>query len=44
MTWPAGIKRADDGLRVTWVDRHASVYPYLELRALCRCAACTGGH
>ena len=44
MTWPAEIKRTDEGLAVTWVDRHASVYPYLALRALCRCAGCTGGH
>jgi len=26
------------------VYRHASLYPYLDLRALCRCAGCTGGH
>jgi hypothetical protein len=44
MTWPEEIKRMDEGLRVTWVDRHASLYPYPDLRALCRCAGCTGGH
>jgi DUF971 family protein len=44
MVWPAEIKRTDEGLRVTWVDQHASVYPYPALRALCRCAGCTGGH
>ena len=44
MTWPAEIKRSDEGLRVTWVDQHASLYPYPVLRTLCRCAGCTGGH
>jgi len=44
MTWPAEITRTAEGLSVTWVDRHTSLYPYLELRALCRCAGCTGGH
>ena len=44
MTWPEEIKRTDEGLRVTWLDRHASLYPYADLRALCRCAGCTGGH
>jgi len=44
MTWPQGIRRTDAGLAVTWSDAHASLYPYATLRALCRCAACTGGH
>ena len=44
MAWPEAIKKADAELRVTWADRHASAYPYPELRALCRCAGCTGGH
>jgi len=38
------IRRTDAGLAVTWSDAHASVYAYPDLRALCRCAACTGGH
>ena len=29
---------------VTWADGHVSRYPYPELRGLCRCAGCTGGH
>ena len=29
---------------VTWADTHVSHYPYPELRSLCRCAGCTGGH
>ena len=33
-----------EGLRVTWTDGHESLYPYADLRALCRCAGCTGGH
>jgi DUF971 family protein len=44
MSWPKDIKRLPDGLRVTWTDDHESVYPYPALRALCRCAGCTGGH
>ena len=44
MTWPRDIKRLPEGLRVTWSDGHESVYPYADLRAHCRCAACTGGH
>lgn len=44
MTWPRDIKRLPDGLRVTWSDGHESVYAYADLRARCRCAACTGGH
>jgi hypothetical protein len=44
MTWPAEIKRTDDGLAVRWSDTHASFYRYPDLRMLCRCAACTGGH
>jgi DUF971 family protein len=44
MTWPREIKRQPEGLRVEWSDDHQSLYPYLALRALCRCAGCTGGH
>lgn len=44
MAWPREIKRQPEGLRVTWSDGGQSVYPYADLRALCRCAACTGGH
>jgi len=44
MTWPQDIKRLSDRLRVTWTDGQQSLYPYTLLRALCRCAGCTGGH
>ena len=44
MSWPRDIKKLPDALRVTWSDGHQSVYPYAALRALCRCAGCTGGH
>ena len=44
MCWPRDIKKLPDALRVTWSDGHQSVYPYAALRALCRCAGCTGGH
>jgi DUF971 family protein len=44
MSWPRDIKKSPDGLRVTWSDGHQSLYPYAGLRALCRCAGCTGGH
>jgi len=44
MSWPRGIKRLPEGLRVTWTDGAQSVYPYAVLRGLCRCAGCTGGH
>jgi DUF971 family protein len=44
MRWPRNITKLPDGLQVTWADGHQSLYPYAELRALCRCAACTGGH
>jgi DUF971 family protein len=44
MSWPRDIKKLPDGLRVTWTDGHQTVYPYPGLRALCRCAGCTGGH
>jgi hypothetical protein len=29
---------------VTWSDGHESLYPFPALRALCKCAGCTGGH
>ncbi len=44
MNWPRDIKKLSDGLRVTWTDGHQSLYAYADLRALCRCAGCTGGH
>jgi DUF971 family protein len=44
MTWPKEITKLPDALRVGWLDGHESVYPYATLRALCRCAGCTGGH
>ena len=44
MSWPRDIKKLPEGLRVTWTDGHESLYPYADLRALCRCAGCTGGH
>lgn len=44
MTWPKSITKLPEGLRVTWLDGRESLYPYPALRALCRCAGCTGGH
>ena len=44
MTWPQDIKKLPGALRVRWLDGHESDYPYPALRALCRCAGCTGGH
>jgi DUF971 family protein len=44
MRWPRDIKKQSDGLHVTWSDDHESIYPFATLRALCRCAGCTGGH
>ena len=44
MTWPQDIRKLSDSLRVTWTDGQQSLYPYALLRALCRCAGCTGGH
>jgi DUF971 family protein len=44
MTWPRDIKKLPEGLRVIWTDGQQSLYPYADLRAHCRCAACTGGH
>jgi DUF971 family protein len=38
------IKKLDESLDVTWADGHRSVYAYGMLRAICRCAGCTGGH
>lgn len=31
-------------LKITWVDGHASDYPFELLRAACPCASCRGGH
>jgi hypothetical protein len=42
--WPKDVARETDVLQVTWADTHVSRYPYPELRALCRCATCMGGH
>jgi DUF971 family protein len=44
MSWPRDIKKLPEGLRVTWSDGHESLYPFPVLRALCKCAGCTGGH
>ena len=44
MTWPRAITKQPEGLRVSWTDGRESLYPYAALRALCRCAGCTGGH
>lgn len=44
MTWPKAITKLPDALRVAWLDGRESLYPYGALRALCRCAGCTGGH
>lgn len=44
MRWPRDIKKTPEGLRVTWSDGHQSLYPFPALRALCKCAGCTGGH
>lgn len=44
MSWPRDIKKEETALRVTWSDDHVSMYPFPALRALCRCAGCTGGH
>jgi DUF971 family protein len=43
-TWPAELKKLDEGLRVMWTDGHESLLPWVDLRATCRCASCTGGH
>jgi DUF971 family protein len=44
MSWPRDIKKQPDGLHVTWSDDHVSLYAFPDLRALCKCAGCTGGH
>lgn len=44
MAWPRNITRRPEGLEILWTDGHQSLYPYAALRALCRCAGCTGGH
>jgi DUF971 family protein len=44
MTWPKAITKLPEALRVAWLDGRESLYPYAALRALCRCAGCTGGH
>jgi DUF971 family protein len=42
--WPVEILREAGALRIRWQDGHETVLPYPDLRRLCRCAACTGGH
>jgi hypothetical protein len=42
--WPREITRTPGGLKVVWADAHESLWPYPDLRALCQCAGCTGGH
>lgn len=44
MTWPKAITKLPEALCVAWLDGRESLYPYAALRALCRCAGCTGGH
>jgi DUF971 family protein len=44
MTWPREITKLPEALRVSWLDGRESLYTYVTLRALCRCAGCTGGH
>jgi DUF971 family protein len=44
MTWPKEIKKLPESQRGVWLDGHESLYSYSALRALCRCAGCTGGH
>jgi DUF971 family protein len=44
MTWPREITKLPEALKVSWLDGRTSLYPYATLRALCRCAGCTGGH
>ena len=44
MTWPKAITKLAEALHVVWLDGRESLYPYAALRALCRCAGCTGGH
>lgn len=42
--WPAEIKREGGGLRIRWQDGHETSFGGRELRQLCHCALCTGGH
>jgi DUF971 family protein len=44
MIWPKAITKLPEALSVVWLDGRESLYPYAALRALCRCAGCTGGH
>lgn len=43
-TWPVEIAREGTGLRIRWQDGHETRLGGPELRRLCRCALCTGGH
>ncbi|MBI2468423.1 MAG: DUF971 domain-containing protein [Candidatus Rokubacteria bacterium] len=43
-TWPAEIKREGGGVRIRWQDGHETSFGGRELRQVCRCALCTGGH
>jgi len=42
--WPTAIKKEGTGLRIQWQDGHETTFGGRELRQICRCAACTGGH
>jgi DUF971 family protein len=37
---PTEIRKEPDGLRISWADGHAGLYPHRYLRANCQCAAC----
>jgi DUF971 family protein len=37
---PVEMKKEADGLRVTWADGHAGLYPFRYLRVNCQCAGC----
>lgn len=41
--WPVEIQKDATGLRIRWQDEHLTTFGGRELRALCRCAACTSG-
>ena len=42
--WPTAITREGTGLRIHWQDGHETTFGGRELRRICRCAACVGGH
>ena len=43
-SWPVEIVRETGALRIRWQDGHETLVVHGDLRRLCRCAACTGGH